>query len=162
MTSIRLADSADAPALAHLHVRSWQAAYRHILTRDYLDSLDVGRRTDHWRRVLEEGARVLVAELDGLVGFCHAGESNDEGWGEVYSIYLLPEVWGRGHGHDLMEAGLGRLRDAGFDQALLWVLEGNDRARRFYERQGWVLAKRFQILEIGGTPVTEVRYEIEL
>jgi hypothetical protein len=31
-----------------------------------------------------------------------------------------------------------RLHDAGFAEAILWVLQGNDRAARFYEGEGWV------------------------
>jgi hypothetical protein len=30
-----------------------------------------------------------------------------------------------------------RLWEAGFTDALLWVLDGNDRAVRFYEGEGW-------------------------
>ena len=65
-------------------------------------------------------------------------------------------------GSHLMAAGVTRLLGLGFDEALLWVLEDNQSARRFYESKGWVLSKRFQVLEIGGTPVTEVRYETSL
>ena len=163
MTSVRLAEVGDAPILADLHVRSWQAAYRHILSGEYLDALDVAHRSDFWHRLLENGAHVLVAEVqDHLVGFCHASDSNDQGWGEVHSIYVDPGHWGRGAGTRLLAAGEGRLVDLGFKKALLWVLEENQSARRFYESQGWLLGKRFQVLEIGGTPVTEVRYEIEL
>ena len=162
MISIRLAEVGDAPIVADLHVRSWQEAYRQILPAEFLDSLDVAQRTDFWRRSLDDGVQVLVAEEDQVIGFCHAGESRDEGWGEIYSIYVDPDHWGRGVGSHLMAAGVTRLLGLGFDEALLWVLEDNQSARRFYESKGWVLSKRFQVLEIGGTPVTEVRYETSL
>ena len=162
MTSIRPAEADDAPILAALHIRSWQVAYRGILSVDYLESLDIGHRTDFWRRFLEEGAHVLVAEDDHVLGFCHASESNDDGWGEIHSIYVDPDHWGRGIGGSLLAAGEARLVELGFGKGLLWVLEGNLSARGFYESKGWVLGRRFQVLEIGGTPVTEVRYEIEL
>ena len=54
------------------------------------------------------------------------------------------------------------LAGAGFEEALLWVLEGNTRARDFYERQGWSKGKPIRLEEIGGRPVTEVRYEKSL
>lgn len=162
MTAIRLAEVADAPILAEMHVRSWQAAYRHILPAEFLDSLDVAQRAVFWKESLGEGAQVLVAVDDQVIGFCHAGESSDQGWGEIYSIYVDPDHWGRGVGGELLAAGQKRLETFGFNEALLWVLEDNQSARRFYEAKGWELSKRFQILEIGGTPVTEVRYEIDL
>lgn len=162
MTFIRLAEVDDALVLADLHIRSWQSAYRHILPPEFLDSLDVAQRTEFWQRLLDGGTEVLVADDDQVIGFCHAGESNDEGWGEIYSIYVDPDHWGRGVGGGLLAAGQERLVGLGFEDALLWVLEDNESARRFYESRGWVPGKRFHVLEIGGTPVTEVRYEIGL
>jgi len=57
--------------------------------------------------------------------------------GEIYGIYLLPEAIGTGVGRDLFALATERLRAAGFARAILWVLETNERARRFYEAAGW-------------------------
>ena len=48
-----------------------------------------------------------------------------------------PRSWGAGHGSALHEAAMDHLAKEGFGEAVLWVLEGNERARRFYERRGW-------------------------
>ena len=160
---LRWAVPSDAARLAEVHTRSWQDAYRGILPQEFLDSLSVERREAWWREKLEEGRKAHVLDHDGIVGFCHAEASEaEDGWGEVYAIYLHPDAWGRGHGHTLLQAGLEYLKDSGFERALLWVLEDNFRARGFYESEGWDLSRRFQILEIGGAQVTEVRYEIGL
>ncbi|MEA2478037.1 MAG: hypothetical protein QOC87_2236, partial [Actinomycetota bacterium] len=37
----------------------------------------------------------------------------------------------------LMDVAMGELRKRGFTSGVLWVLEGNARARRFYEAGGW-------------------------
>jgi GNAT superfamily N-acetyltransferase len=79
--------------------------------------------------------------------------------GEVYAIYVDPHRWGEGIGRDLLAAGEQALIDDGHWQALLWVLDGNTRARAFYERQGWAQGKPIRIENIGGTDVNEVRYE---
>ena len=50
------------------------------------------------------------------------------------------------------------LTDAGFTEALLWVLEDNARARRFYEATGWEVDGRVKTVEIGGRELVEVRY----
>lgn len=160
---IRLAGPDDAGPLAGVQVETWRHAYRGILADDYLDAMDPSGRDRWWRRRIEQGATVLVAEAgDGLAGFCWVGPSGDEGWGEVYAIYVHPERWGKGHGRRLIRAGESSLRRSGFSRALLWVLEENRRARDFYERQGWRMGKPFRIEEIGGTQVAEVRYEIGL
>jgi len=156
---IRLAGVADAEQLAEVHVRTWQAAYRGMLAEEFLSGLDPISRTRWWVGFIEEGAEVHVADADGVVGFCHADSSADPGWGEIFSIYVHPEHWGEGHGYSLLRAGESTLRDRGHDQALLWVLEQNERGRRFYERNGWSPGRPIRVEEIGGVQVTELRYE---
>jgi ribosomal protein S18 acetylase RimI-like enzyme len=145
-----------------VHVASWQHAYTGVLPGAFLRSLDRGQRERWWRRFIEQGARVHVIGEDRVQGFCHAGPSEDDGWGEVFSIYVHPAHWGEGLGRTLLDAGAATLRDEGFDRGLLWVLEANTRARRFYERQGWRVGKPIRVEDIGGNQVTEVRYEIDL
>jgi ribosomal protein S18 acetylase RimI-like enzyme len=72
-----------------------------------------------------------------VVGFASVGPSRDErDIGELYAIYVDPEDWSQGAGGALLEHAEQRLaRD--FDEATLWVLAANLRARRFYEKAGW-------------------------
>ena len=80
-----------------------------------------------------------VAEDGGrIVAFVSVGPSrDDDAEGELYAIYALPEAWGTGAGAALMQAGLAAMRAAGYRDAVLYVLDDNPRARRFYEREGW-------------------------
>jgi GNAT superfamily N-acetyltransferase len=57
--------------------------------------------------------------------------------GEVYSLYVDPARYAGGVGRALMAAARRRLHEDGFEAAVLWVLRGNERAARFYEREGW-------------------------
>ncbi|MEU3430428.1 GNAT family N-acetyltransferase [Streptomyces gardneri] len=69
-TSIREATPEDAAALAGVHVRSWQAAYRDLLPGPYLDSLDPEERAAVWRDRLTAPDRptvLLATEADGRV-----------------------------------------------------------------------------------------------
>jgi GNAT superfamily N-acetyltransferase len=161
---IRSAEPEDAPDLARVHVTSWQAAYKGLVNQGFLDSLDVESRTAWWDRALAREANLVsVGEIDGTVeGFCLAGTSGDAGWGEVFAIYVAPDHWGTGLGKGLLEAGEGGLFSAGHERALLWVLDGNARARAFYQRRGWAIGKPIRIENIGGTDLTEVRYEKSL
>lgn len=159
---VRLATADDASELAEVHVASWQSAYRDILPGAFLAGLDPDARTRWWRSFIEGGGRVHVADADRVVGFCLADTSADEGWGEILAIYVHPDHWGQGHGHELIAAGMSTLAAKGHEKALLWVLEANERGRRFYERQGWTMGKPIRVEEIGGVQVTELRYEIDL
>ena len=75
-----------------------------------------------------------------IAGFVTFGPSRDadaQGFGEVYALYVDPDRYQGGVGRLLMAEARRRLRAAGFTAAILWVLQGNTRASRFYEREGW-------------------------
>jgi hypothetical protein len=57
-----------------------------------------------------------------------------------------------------MEAGLRRLAEDGYREAILWVLATNDRARRFYEAGGWGVDGSTKSDDSRGLPLLEVRY----
>jgi GNAT superfamily N-acetyltransferase len=167
---IREAEPKDAEAIAEVHVRSWQAAYRGQLTDEYLDGLSVEERLEQHRRSLEQPRaewRTWVAEDEGrLTAFAVTGPSEDAdaepSTGEVYAIYLEPDRVGTGLGRELFGHAVDDLRERGFSVVTLWVLETNERARRFYEVAGW---------RADGTETNEhvdcemrptVRYRVEL
>jgi ribosomal protein S18 acetylase RimI-like enzyme len=144
-TTIRPATPKDAQRLAEIHVSAWQAAYRGQLDDEYLDGLKVDDRLEQHRRSLQEQRadwRTWLAEDGGwTVGFAVTGPSEDADaertTAEVYAIYLEPDRVGTGLGRDLFAHAVTDLRERGFDAITLWVLETNERARRFYEAAGW-------------------------
>jgi len=165
--TVRPARLDDAEAITDVHIRTWQRAYAHVFGAERLDQLDLGRRREQWRSWLAEPQphwHVEVAERDGrVVGFTWLGESREAAdEGELYAIYVLPEAWGGGEGPALMQRTLELLRQDGFRTAILWVLSDNPRARRFYEREGWVADGAEREHEFLGVPVAETRYRIEL
>jgi GNAT superfamily N-acetyltransferase len=170
---IRRALADDALGVATVHVRSWQAAYKGLMPATYLDQLDVERRRVGWERNIAEAdwprAGTLVATEANVhvVGFAHIGPAREGDGdptvvGELAAIYLLPGVWGSGVGRRLMLAAVNLLRDAGFAEAILWVLEGNERAQRFYEIGGWQLDGAAKDVVIADIPLAEVRYRLVL
>jgi GNAT superfamily N-acetyltransferase len=80
------------------------------------------------------------------------------GRGHLRSLYVAPPWWGRGVGRSLHDAALAHLRDRGFPEASLWVLERNP-VRAVYERLGWRQCADRQTIWPG---VEEVRYLIDL
>jgi ribosomal protein S18 acetylase RimI-like enzyme len=78
---------------------------------------------------------------DAVVGFVTFGPSRDRdtvGMGEIYALYVDPGRYEGGVGRMLMAHARRRLKEQGFEAAVLWVLQGNERAASFYEREGWV------------------------
>ena len=168
---VRRARPEDAAGIAVVHIRTWQAAYEHVFGAERLGGLDPERRRLGWERALAEREQhqedVFVAEQDGtIVAFASTGPAGDEpGDGELYAIYALPEAWGSGAGPALMGEALNALRGRGFAEAILWVLEDNPRARRFYEREGWRRDDGEWSRKVEpylGVAVAQMRYRISL
>jgi GNAT superfamily N-acetyltransferase len=168
---VRPATLNDAGAIATVHVRSWQSAYRGLMPDDLLDSLSVERRAATWRSIMEAdagwNALLVLEDGEGVEGFAHLCAARFAGapaqTGEVTSIYLEPASWGRGAGRALMDAAMQCLAAAGFTDAILWVLVGNERARSFYDAAGWTCdgtEKSERVGVAGGTSATivETRY----
>jgi GNAT superfamily N-acetyltransferase len=128
-------------AVAEVHVRSWQAAYRGLLPAAYLDGLrpeDRAARYD-FSHVDPQKPHTIVAESDGAIcGFATTMPSDLAGHGELCALYLAPSFWGRETGVALIEAARARMLEQGFRAAALWLLKGNVRGERFYRRDGWL------------------------
>lgn len=146
MIEIRNAQPGDAHAIAGLRVESWQTAYHGLLPDSVLANLSIPDRERTWSKILVDPPPrtvVLLATADAFVfGFVAVGADRDstaasQHGGELYAIYLLPNRWGRGIGTQLHRAAMDRLSALGFTHAALWVLEGNERAIRFYHSNGW-------------------------
>ena len=138
---IRPARPADAEAIARVHVYGWQEAYAGLLPDDFLAGLGrtLDRRRDFWEglaRSLSRRDAFFVAEVGGeIVGVAHGG-----------------------HSRRLFAAVVDRLREAGFEEAILWVLDTNARARRFYEAAGWEADGSEKVETLGDLELREVRY----
>ncbi|MBB1155116.1 GNAT family N-acetyltransferase [Amycolatopsis sp. DR6-1] len=168
---IRPATPEDAAAIAAVHVGSWQAAYAGLLPDEFLSGLSVETREKGWASSLADTSRphtVLVAGTgEKITGFAVFGPSRDDDaaskTGELSSIYLLPSEWSRGMGRALHEECVRGL-SAQFDAATLWVLSTNTRARKFYERAGWVTdgKAKAETISDGAVTLEEVRYRLAL
>ncbi|HEY4025401.1 MAG TPA: GNAT family N-acetyltransferase [Candidatus Dormibacteraeota bacterium] len=161
----RLAVTADAGAIAHVHVESWRATYRGMLPDRILAEMDPGEHERRWARTLQDPYRrsvVLVAEEEGrVVGFASCGRERDgeqDYEGELYAIYLLRETQGRGHGRALVEASAAALEIRGITSMVVWVLRDNTGARAFYERLGGVYLRERPLDLVAGVTVPEVSY----
>jgi ribosomal protein S18 acetylase RimI-like enzyme len=165
---LRPATPADAAAIAAVQIAATQAGYRGFVVDRYLDDLSISDYSHKWTDWLGQGIACCLAEQDGqIVGFCSYGPVRTPIPGqtgriplytaEIYALYVTPSAWGRGIAQALMQAVGGLLKNAGHRSLVLWVLKGNVRAIRFYEKQaGQRIAKR--PIDIGGTRTEDLAY----
>jgi GNAT superfamily N-acetyltransferase len=156
---VRSAVPDDALDVARVHVRSWQSAYRGLIAQDYLDALDPevwARRYTFGRMGLRMPSTVVAVDGSTICGLATTGLYRDtdlSNYGELMAIYVDPACILTGVGHLLMTAARERLRRVGVTSAALWVLDGNVRARRFYEREGWRFDGSRRTETFGDAPV---------
>ena len=166
--TIRAATLDDSRAIAEIHVAGWRFAYRGQMPDAFLDSLSVDEREAQRRKWFETPPKpehrtwVAVAEDGRIAGFAISGPERAKepaaGVAEIYAIYVDPARIGSGLGRALMERAVGDLRTRGFVDVVLWVLDTNEHARRFYEAAGMAADGGTKRASFGGVELTEVRY----
>ena len=162
---LRPAEPADAMAVARVHVRAWQAAYRKLLPDDYLDTLKpedrAARYTFGGTDPRQPMTKVAVDDAGIVRGFattCAARDEDVPGYGELAAIHVDPDYWGGGVGQALLAAARAHLLDSGFTHAILWMLVGNVRAERFYAKDGWSPDGSRRSDTVWGVQVNDQRY----
>jgi ribosomal protein S18 acetylase RimI-like enzyme len=159
------ATAEDCRAIAEVHVESWQHAYKGLLPEAYLASLSVVEREAMWRSMVEREPShlVLARTANQIVGFVAFGASRDEGApaerAEIWAIYVKPACWSTGAGRLLWLEAMQRIVAEGYKSISLWVIVGNGRAARFYERAGFSIEPESRkSFELGGVTLEELRY----
>ncbi|ROQ60007.1 L-amino acid N-acyltransferase YncA [Streptomyces sp. 840.1] len=156
----------DCEAVAAVRVRGWRSAYAGLMPQAHLDAMSVAGDAERRRGFFAEANEVVnvVAERTdlGVIGWAAYGPYRENGArlarGELYAIYVLPELTGTGVGRALMSEVLARAASAGHPDLALWVLRENAPARRFYARAGFRPDGAAEAFEVAGVLVPEVRY----
>jgi GNAT superfamily N-acetyltransferase len=114
------------------------------------------------------GTWIEVAEVDGTVAghvaFMPArthqrGHEVGDDVAHFWQLFVRREFWGAGVASRLMADALAEARAQGFRAMRLFTPEGQERARRFYEREGWT--QHGAPFEAGlGIPLVEYRREL--
>lgn len=141
MLHVRDATASDVDAIAHVHVSSWNAAYRGIMPDEEIDARTIEVRRAQWESCLKQRDRVTLVACDdaGTVqGFASALllDGSDQGFfSYLQTLYLLPEARRGGIGRALLAAIAARLRESGIRNMALRVIRRSP-ARAFAADDG--------------------------
>lgn len=169
---IRTAGPADADEIVQVKVASWRAAYSGLIDADVLDDLreepsepfvmNLSSPPPFWLTLVAERGPDVIGSV--TVGWDTRETERSEAApgrpGEVWSLYVHPDHWGRGAGYALMREAHRGLNEFGLSPIRVWVLDGNEIGRRFYERYGFVADRERADSPIAGRPHPIVRYTL--
>ncbi|GCD10517.1 GNAT family N-acetyltransferase [Clostridium tagluense] len=163
-TYIRYANQDDADSLALIYSQSYKVAFKDIVPDNILeDVFSVKKRKEGILRELSEGEPVNVIMYDeakplGILTYGKTKDENlDDSFVEIWRIYLLPSFWGTNSGSELMNWAVTELHQKGYKNIILWVLEDNARARKFYEKMGFIHDGATRIINVG-KELKDLRY----
>lgn len=127
---LRPATPHDVESIAEIWDRGWHDGHDGHVP----DELTAVRTPESFReRAADRVPQTKVAVVaDEIAGFVVVHDA------ELEQVFVAREHRGTGVAQELMAEGLRLVREAGHDQAWLAAAAGNARARRFYEREGWV------------------------
>jgi len=141
----RIAQLADAAAIAAVHVQSWHETYTGLLPQRLIDArTHLEKRTAQWAEVLSDhrGEGVIVAEnAERIAGFIWMGPPGSApmttpGYDAyIHALYVVAAAHGNGAGRELVRLGAAKLRSDGYRSLSVHVLASNP-ARAFYEHLG--------------------------
>ena len=132
---------------------------------DFLDRQNVEERETGWAKTIKEAPGNLLVAVrpdSGILGFvCHGrvtGTPRVAGYqAQIFGLHVCPEGKRQGVGLQLMRAAFVRLSSLPCRNAYVLTLEGNEPARRFYEKLGGREVAR-GLVSFGGRDLVEVAY----
>lgn len=139
---IRQAEISDIEAMSRVVAQSWEATYKNLISREDMRFFtNPARRKEMLEKRLVNGDLIYTLLLNGEVsGVCSAKEYENAEFphtAEIDQLYLSPQSVGRGLGGKLLEHMLKSLKSKGYKQAVLFTMEGNEKATGFYYHLGF-------------------------
>jgi GNAT superfamily N-acetyltransferase len=160
---IRKANLEDVKTISNLYALSWKSAYKGIVPQKYLDELEYNFWVSSFQNRINNNILTaqLIYENELPVGCIAYGKARDikfANWGEIVSIYLLPDHFRKGYGQKLLKTALIDMKTNGYENCYLWVVKENGNARNFYEYNGFICNNDEYTCEIMNKQLVEVRY----
>lgn len=134
---------ADIPAIDRVFRDSFDDTFGHLYRPEDLSAFMTQFTPETWAQEMESCA-FRLAEADGeIVGFLKLGPltlpvETDQPAIELRQLYLVKDWHGRGLAHALTDWAIAEARRQGARELYLTVYTDNHRARRFYDKYGFV------------------------
>lgn len=163
MFLIRKMTKEDIPRMVSIQVNGWQTAYRGIIDDSYLDTMNQDAYIAKRKKDYQDTVFIVAENENGLLGYCRYiddcrfSPSIPDIDCELIAIYVDSTMKRQGIGQKLFEYTKKDLLNRGKTNMILWCLENNASARKFYEKMGGKIINT-KAVDIGGKIYTEVGF----
>ena len=137
--------------ISKIYESSWKYAYKNIIPQNYLNSIPTGQWANSINKI---GMNNLVliehGSLIGTASFCKSRWEKYSEYGEIVSIYFLPDYIGKGYGRLLLNKCIKELKQCGFSKVLLWVWRIIIEQENFMKKTDLFIRKYFGMIILVG------------
>lgn len=159
---IRTIKYEDIEQIVDINIKAWKKEYKGIIDDEILNNLNRQEKIKKWKKSYNKG-NVIVAEESGtILGYCRYDDStvykNTDIDSEIIAIYVDCDKLGNGIGRKLVEYVKNDLKNKNKAKMVIWCLEKNQNARKFYEKIGGNLISDEKYFEKEGEKYKEVGY----
>ena len=127
----------------YVHWKSWQETYTDLMPKEFLETMTLEKcvkMAHKWHQ------NTLLLKVNGKVaGFCCFRTIEDES--EILALYLLKEYHGKKLGYALLTHTIKQYLHN--QRIILWVLQGNNRAIKFYKKAGFAFTGNEKVTPFG-------------
>lgn len=161
--AIKQATIADADNLGEVHAAAWKQAYVDIMPQEFLNTITTQNCSNEFLKNSNNTLMryYIVYLLDKPVGILYISLSNAVNLknisGEILALYILKDSCGKGYGTVTIDFAVHQLKSLSCKKIILWVLECNKKARKFYERNGFLFTGVKRVIYIGKA-FTQMQY----
>ncbi len=124
---IKIVTQSDIMQAAIIHSESWKESHREICSPEFIAIHTPERQKCYLESEIAKGAQLYILIDEKPVGIVSVHGSLIE------NLYVLPSEQNQGYGTQLLAFAVGKCTES----PSLWILNTNDRAKRFYERHGF-------------------------
>ena len=124
---IKLVTQSDLMQAAMVHSESWKESHKDLCSAGFLEAHTPERQKSYLEAEMEQGAQIYM-----LVDQKPVGIVSVQGC-LIANLYVLPSEQNKGYGTRLLAFAVTKCQGP----PSLWVLSSNQRAQKFYERNGF-------------------------
>ena len=159
---IRKVKYEDIEQIVDINIKDWKKAYKGIIDDTILDNLNRNEKIEKWRKHYNIGHVIVAVKNGNVLGYCRYDDNaiyeNANIDSEIIAIYVDYDMLGNGIGRKLIEYVLNDLKNKNKKKMVIWCLEKNENARKFYEKMGGKLLDDEKYFEKEGKKYKEVGY----